>query len=203
MRFLERISEDEMIASFLKTEIYSPRFGQEIENILKRDGIEKRIIEEPQLHQKSENRTRMKILSEYRGYGKNKELFEDFPNNVIWEKIILNKDDLVRLKYIDYSYWIELSGGSRKVTDGVRNIRKGLEVYGLSNEGFLKLAEKIRNGIKLPEIIIVSERKVSDEYVILEGHVRVTAYLLAGEKSPETQYAILGYSSQMNKWMKI
>ena len=72
------------------------------------------------------------------------------------------------------------------VKDAAENIKKGTEIFGESNDQFWKLAKYIKEGGKFPEIILMSDM------VLLEGHVRMTAYLLASD-TPKPLEMIVGF----------
>ena len=55
MRHLEAVTEHEMVAHWLKSEMHSVRFEQGIATLLEREGQDRRIIEEPDLHDPEEN----------------------------------------------------------------------------------------------------------------------------------------------------
>jgi len=102
----------------------------------------------------------------------------------------LSRGELAGIKYINYSYWVELSGGSRLVGDGAERVASGSQAFGVPNQGFWDVAERIVRGEVLPEPILFA---VGVELVILEGHVRLTAYVLAGEVCPQEITAIVGF----------
>ena len=64
---------------------------------------------------------------------------------------------------------------------------------------FFALARALRSGITLPELIVVSAGKNSG-IVVLEGHVRLTAYALVPEAVPAELPVILGTSYDMAQW---
>src|SRR5919205_1962376 len=117
MQHLYAISEDAMVAVFLQTEIASTRFAPTILAILHRDGRERRIIDQPDLSNAADNAYRRHVLGEHRGYGRDADVFKDFPADVRWYRDSSTKEDLARVRYINDDYWIALSGGSRPVTD--------------------------------------------------------------------------------------
>ncbi|MBW3623773.1 MAG: hypothetical protein KY468_10245 [Armatimonadetes bacterium] len=165
------------MAAFLRTEIASERFGREIVALLERDGRDRSLIDEPDTRNVEENCYRLQLFSDFRGYKQNRGLFEGFPGNVSWYRAILTREELAGVRYIDYSYWNELSGGSRLPADAAKNIREGVEVFEVSNDGFFRMAEALRKGALFPELILVGTAPGS-ELVVLEGHVRLTAYSL-------------------------
>src|SRR5205823_2193700 len=119
VQHLQSISEDEMVAVFLKTEIASSRFRAAILAILARHGWDPRIVEQPSLASPEENVYRRQLLGEWRGYERDGDVFKDFPDDVRWYRALATPQDLAQLRYINDDYWIELSGGSRLVTDAV------------------------------------------------------------------------------------
>lgn len=199
MRCLASISEDEMVAVFLKTEITSARFGAAIVTVLARDNKEQTIITHPCLHDADENLYRRSVLGETRGYRRDAGLFVGFPDDVSWHHAIAEGADLVECRYVNYDYWVELSGGSRRVTDGAEHIRRGIEVFRVPNDGFWQATGAIEAGVPLMPPILVGKNAQSP-LVILEGHVRLTAYCLQPGGLPDALPVIVGYSPEIARW---
>jgi hypothetical protein len=199
MKLIEKSSEAEMIAEFLTGEYNSERFGSNLLKLLSDSNASSKLILEPNLANEKENAQRKALLGEHRGYGKNEELFENFPNDVEWRKARFTPDELKQVKYIKYDYWIELSNGSRLATDAADNIQAGKVVFDQSNDKFYKVAEVIKNGSTFPRLIFVT-RDENSPIVVLEGHVRLTAYMLVPECIPESLEVIIGYSQKLDEW---
>ncbi len=199
MRFIEAVSEDDVVAHFLKHELRSDRFGRTICDLLRQNGWPTSLLEQPDLQSAEECSTRAKLLSEFRGYQKNEGMFEGFPNDVVWARFAISSMELMQVRYIDYSYWNELSGGSRLPSDAAIRIRKGAMVFGMSTHHFLEMAQALRNGAKYPELILVGSEAHS-ALVVLEGHARLTAYALASDLIPRDLTAIVGLSRTMSAW---
>lgn len=64
------------------------------------------------------------------------------PNDVSWARFAISSLELMQVRYIDFSYWNELSGGSRLRSDAAIRIRNGATVFGLSTYDF-KMAEAL------------------------------------------------------------
>ena len=79
MRKIRDISEDEMIAIYLQTELSSVRFRQKLELHIEQEKIDTHIIQQPDWHNAAENVLRRMLLGVYRGYGQNTDYFPDFP----------------------------------------------------------------------------------------------------------------------------
>jgi hypothetical protein len=198
MRHLEVITEHEMVAHFLKTEIHSMRYRQAILDLLRREGQDRRIIDLPGLSNDDENASRARLLGVFRGYKRQEGIFRFVPHDTAWHRYALSRDELARLRYINDDYWSELSGGTRRAIDAARNIRAGIEVFGQSTRWCLELAREVERGVIFPELILVGTDEAS-ELTVLEGHVRLTAYCLALESVAEPLTAIVGFGPGMER----
>ena len=199
MRFIEFLNEDAVVAHYLKHEITSGRFGRAICDLLEQNGWPTSLLEQPDVQNAEQCSIRTKVLSEFRGYQRNKGMFENFPNDVAWARFAITSRELMRVRYIDYSYWNELSGGSRLPSEAAARIKKGAVVFGMSTQHFLEMADALRNGAKYPELILVGAEAHST-LVILEGHARLTAYALVPDLIPGDLTAIVGLSAGMSAW---
>lgn len=101
---MRQISEAVMGAVFLRGELGSPRYGPVILNLVRRAGLNTRIIDEPDLASAAENDTRRTILASYRGFGRNANVFTGFPEDVSWFRAMATPEDLFHTLYIDYDY---------------------------------------------------------------------------------------------------
>lgn len=71
MDHLSPITQDEMVAVFLKTELHSRRYRERILAVLQQLGIDPPIVGEPDIGNAFDNATRLRIFGEFRGYGRN------------------------------------------------------------------------------------------------------------------------------------
>ena len=202
MKILSKSSENEMVALFLYEEIKSERWVNQINKILKKENINKNIIFNPDLNDNEENRLREMVLKEFRGYNDRK-IFNNFPKNIDWNWAILDKNDILKIKYITYDYWEELTNGTRYAKDSVVNIKNNIEIFGVSNNNFIKLSEYIRNGNKIDPLIILAPIEKKDNMIVLEGHARLTAINLVIEYITEIK-VLMGFAEEniLNKWDK-
>jgi hypothetical protein len=189
MKRLHTISFEEMIAVYLKAEL-AGRFRAKIETQLERESASRAIIESPDTTNVAENSLRRRILAGYRAY-----VFDDLPELVQWYRAVLTPDEVAQVRYMDYSYWNELSRHTRLPSVAAEAIRSGHEIFGVSNEGFLKAAQALREGVHFPELIVLAESD-NTALTLLEGHLRLTAYMLAPECLPETLPVIIGFTPE-------
>jgi hypothetical protein len=196
MHVLRESSEDEMVACFLQGEMSSRRFGPAIRAELAVSDQPEELLSSPDLADQQANQARRGILAATRGYGENRELFKHFPSRVRWVWARLTPTELARVRYIEYSYWNELSCGTRLPVDAAKRIQQGVRAYGVSNQPFLSAARAVARGEQFPPLILAGQRR--DRLVCLEGHVRLTAHALAG--FPVEVEALVGTARTMGRW---
>jgi hypothetical protein len=199
MRVVAPSSEEEMVAVFLRGELESSRFGPALRGALQRASTNARVVTHPLFDDGGENELRLRLLDEMRAYVRRHGLFGGFPDDVCWQRVALTPDELASVRYIRYDYWIELSGGSRLATEAARRIRAGIEVFGVSNDGFLELADELATGAAMSELILVTTGG-SSSLVVLEGHARLTALALRPDVVPPELVVLCGTSAAMKSW---
>jgi hypothetical protein len=192
MKLLKKIPEAAMVAAFLKAELSSPRFSNELKEAMKKIGLAEKVITDPDLQNEAENKQRARVLGEYRGYGQNREMFQDVPGNLIWYEADVGREEIGNLRYVNYSYWNELTDHTHLVKNAVANIQKGKVVFNVPNDRFLAVAQGIRNGKHDFEPMILWGDSKDSALQILEGHLRATAFGLAEDEAPETVKVIVG-----------
>lgn len=168
-----------MLLAFLRGELASERFSGDLHTALEACGAAPSLITEGNLENPAENALRREVMGAFRGYGRNEELFHNFPEHVKWECAELEQDDLAHIRYIDYSYWNELSGGTSLPLDAVQAIREDRRIFDVPNDRFLAGERFLRAGGKFPPVILLTSG--SGQYIIVEGHLRMTSYALAPE----------------------
>lgn len=195
-----------MIAEFLRQEYGSrDRYGARLDACLRDEGISSRLITDPDLTRPDDNVRRRRLFARYRGYGTDEPSYlTGFPTaGVDWFWANLSREEVPRVRYIRYSYWTALSADTRSPAVAAERIRAGVEVYGVSNAGFLGLAERLRAGLRVPPLILVTALATTtdaDALVVLEGHARLTAYALAPDAIPDELDVLVGASPAISRW---
>jgi hypothetical protein len=189
-------SEDEVVLAFLRGEFASERFGVATRAALGRE----QLVTDPDLTSAAENDARRAALGRTRGWGLGTELFDGFPDDVTWTFGTLAPDELCRVEYIDYSYWNELSGGSRRPAD----VRATLEadrfpawMRDLGLDRWYEAATEV--GDRLDDLIVVGPPGL-ERLVLVEGHARLTALFMAGREREVEVTAYLGVSPTIDSW---
>lgn len=195
-----------MIAEFLGQEYGSrDRYGARLDACLRDEGISSRLITDPDLTRPDDNVRRRRLFARYRGYGTAEPSYlTGFPTaGVNWFWASLRREEVPRVRYIRYSYWTAISAGTRSPAVAAERIRGGVEVYGVSNAGFLGLAERLRAGLRVPPLILVTALPTmtdADALVVLEGHARLTAFALAPDAIPDELDVLVGSSPAISRW---
>ncbi|MEU6479140.1 hypothetical protein ABZ858_20080 [Streptomyces sp. NPDC047017] len=191
-------SEDEMVACFLGGELSSRRSGQNLRSHLAAAGQVEQSLTHPDLSDAGANRARRALLAATRGYGENRGLFENFPAHVRWTRALLTAGEAAGVRYLDCSYWVELSGGSRRPADAAARVKAGLRGFAVPNEPFVEAAPALARGECFPPLVLVGESQ--DDLVCLEGQLRLTAYALVG--FPAGIECLIGTSPAMGRWAR-
>lgn len=96
-----------MVPVFLKDK----RFREPILRALKDIEVSVELILEGNIADERQNVLRKRALGLFRGYP-DREIFEHYPPNAVWKYAVFEAADLDQLRYVDYSYWNELSKGT-------------------------------------------------------------------------------------------
>jgi len=184
-----------MVAAFLTAEVASARYGPRIREILGRLGRPLAVVTQPDLVDKDANAARRQILAAYREYPSG-DVFTGMPADVRWYRAALTPAELGTVKYLDYSYWTDFSGGTRLAADGAR--RLGFWQDQPAGSIYRQVAENARDG-RLPPVIIVIGEPGPTNLVVVEGHKRLTGLLLCPRWLPAELEVVLGLTARHRK----
>jgi hypothetical protein len=198
VRILRRADEVEVVAAFLAAELDSSRYGDRLRSFLARDGMDVRVLSAPATADERENEYRRGLLDEHRGWVRREGLFTDFPEQVEWWRAALVPEEVLAILYIAWDWWLTLSGGSRRPVDAAQRIRGG-EVAGVTVMEHEPIALALRASAPPPELIVLTGPRGS-RLVLVEGHVRLTAYALFPDFLPPELVVFLGIAEDAEGW---
>jgi hypothetical protein len=198
MRLIRSSSEAEVVAVFLRAELDSPRYGERIRELLPAAGLDMSALLAPELGDADANARRAGVLEAHRAWLRRDGLFGGFPEEVDWRLVGLTREEVLSILYIDWDWWLRVSGGTRLPFDAAARIQAD-EVPGSTADSHEPIAARLRTDDHPPELIIVSTPDLS-RLVALEGHVRLTAYALFPEYLPEELAVYLGTAEDMERW---
>ena len=162
MRRLRSSSEAEMVALVLRTELPAARFRDKLRALLDQAGLPERLITAPNLDDPAENQARERLLTQHREYGTRAGLFDGFPRDVCWEWMAITPAELATVRYVDYDYWVELSGGTRLAVDAAPRIRAGAAPFGVSSDWALGMAREVARGARFRVNCRCARRRPAD-----------------------------------------
>jgi hypothetical protein len=124
-------------------------------------------------------------------------LFDGFPDVLDWAVVALTPDEVLAIRYINWDWWLTLSGGTRRPQDAAARIRSGRDATDI--EWHRPIAAALSSPEPPPELIAVTDLDRS-QLVLVEGHVRLTAYAVFPEYLPAELEILLGSSSEIGRW---
>jgi hypothetical protein len=161
MRLGARVSEDYMVAVFLRGELESPRWRQHVTLMLASLRFPLSLVAQPNLDDACENTYRAWVLR-YRGYTHNTGLFTGFPDDVVWRLATLNASDLpgimdmIDAHYPDDDFDPRGAPEVIVVGDGLDNL--------VILEGHARVAAASRRGCSLPALVGLSPKMSEWKY---------------------------------------
>jgi O-antigen/teichoic acid export membrane protein len=187
LRLRRSLSEEEVIAEFLRSEFHHAEFKEYREEF-------GHLVIRPDLDSHRENALRRALLFLRRG-----PMWRELPADTRWFEVELKDDDLARIRFFPRAQWRRVAQGNFYLKDVVERIRQKLE-ESTDDEFFCKLrllSVSLQENLMNPTVLLIG---IDDKgpLTILDGNHRMAAALLSG--SPETlgrlQF-ICGFSPDM------
>jgi len=192
-RPIRRVSEDEVIAQFLKSDFHSPEFSR-YQTVL-RD-----IVVSPNLESAGENAKRRALL-----YIRHLPLWREIPAGTQWYEIEVSDADLAQIRVFPRAHWRKLAHGNFGVNEIVRALRARHPVVDTS---FMSKMDSIgrqllREDPGFSPVILIGLNE-SDPFTVLDGNHRLVAALLASPGSLKKLRFVCGLSPRMSQccWYK-
>jgi hypothetical protein len=198
MRIVRAASEAEVVAAFLRGELDSPRWGERLLELLREDGVEPAVVRAPDLDDAGECAYRARLLDRHRSWLRREGLFDGFPERVDWSRAALVPEEMLAMRYINWDWWLRISGGTRRPVDAAARIRRG-KMAGVTVEEHEPIAARLQATEPPAELIAVAAPDLS-RLVVVEGHVRLTAYALYPEYLPAEVEIYVGTAADMHRW---
>src|SRR6266699_1044979 len=189
MQKLRRVSEDEAISEFLKSEFYQPEFDRYREQF-------EHIVEHPDLSNSRENTIRRALLYLRRG-----RLWRELPADTEWWEVELHSRDLHRIRVFPRNHWRGLAEGNFYLADMLDRIRE--KVGSNSPEKYVaklrSLSSDVANGVDHSSVLLIGIDE-SGPLTIIEGNHRMAAASLVAPDAIHRRFRFLcGFSPRMNE----
>ncbi|MFH1171642.1 MAG: hypothetical protein V1778_03830 [bacterium] len=187
MNIVKTIPEEEMVLEFVRAEMESPRFSGRYMDWLSQHGYSPDVDLEnvpPDV--------RKELLVTVRPG-----LFKTLPKDIVWHDVLVEQQDWEKILYFNEEVWRNFSSGTRLVKRGIEKL--GLPNHHKITKRVAEITKQLKAGETIPKIILVSTVEQS-KLVLLEGHVRATAYVASGVYREREIPAILGTSDRITEW---
>lgn len=189
MRRLQRITEQEVIAEFLKGEFHHNefyRYHKTFEHLVFRADVTNA----------AENVLRQALLYRRRGH-----MWRELPADIEWWEVQIEPQDLKLIRVFARAQWRRIANGSFLLLDVAECIRTRLFAESVQ-ECVTKvhaISHRLRRGDDLGCALLIGVDE-SKALTILEGNHRLTAALLECDNVPQSQLRVLcGFSPRMHE----
>ena len=192
VNLLRPVTEDEVIAEFLKSDLNHPGFR-------KQDDAHE-LIFRPNLEDPDENAKRRALL-----LAKSRSIWEELPSGTEWHEVSINEESLDSIRVFPRAQWRKLARGDYsvlRVTEGLRTGEHSLDeqfVSKIAAVGQQLSEEKVGFGAVI--LLGLDER---GPLTVLDGNHRLVASLLASPGDPSRLRFMCGFSPRMTEccWYK-
>lgn len=188
IRVIRRISEDEVIAEFLKSDFNNPAFQEYRETL--RD-----LVTHPNLTDPSENAKRRALL-----FIRHLSLWKELPSGTEWYEVEMKAADLSRIRVFPRAQWRKLARGNFSITEVVERMRRSHTV--MEGEFAAKIAairDRLMEDESQPGTVVLIGISESDPLTVLDGNHRLAAAMLVSANRVQKFRFLCGLSPRMTE----
>jgi O-antigen/teichoic acid export membrane protein len=184
---LRQVSEDEVMAEFLKSDFNNPDFEDYREALAT-------LVNQPDLSDPVENAKRRALL-----FIRHASLWRVLPEGTQWFEVTLRPVDLERIRVFPRSHWRKVAKGDFAITEVVREIAAG-NCKDIVEEGFVHKIFEIRNWLEQDvdagAVLLIGINE-SGPFTVLDGNHRLAASMLASVEPAKRFRIYCGLSPRM------
>lgn len=188
VRILRRVSEDEVVAEFLKTDFCAPDFAPYKALV--------HVVTNPDLEDSGQNDLRRALFFVRHGA-----LWRELPKDTEWFEIEVRKADLDRVYVFPRAHWRKLARGNFVLTEVVQHIDTDRS-ENIADEAFRakirSLRKLVNQGADLGAILLIG-RHERGPFTILDGNHRVAAAMLLSSDAVQRFRFFCGLSLKMTR----
>jgi O-antigen/teichoic acid export membrane protein len=188
LRLIRRISEDEVIAEFLKSDFHSPAFREYHESL-------RQVVNNPNLENAGENAKRRALL-----FIRHLALWEEIPTGTEWYEMEISEPDLGQIRVFPRAQWRKLARGNFSINDIAEGMRSRRH---LVDAPFLEKIASIGNQFNCEDpgfgAVILIGLNESEPLTILDGNHRLVAAMLSSADGLKKIRFLCGLSPRMTE----
>ncbi len=183
------LTEEEVMADFLRSEFHHPEFDDYRQEFYE-------VVNHPNLQSSRENAVRQALLFLRRGA-----MWRELPADTKWFEVDLTVEDLERIRFFPRAQWRRVADGSFYLKDVVERMRPKLQTS--ANDDFFSklrfLTSSVGTDMVDPAVLLIGIDGTSP-LTILDGNHRMAAAMLS-DRVPELQHFrfICGFSPEMTR----
>ena len=186
LRTIRPVTEDEVIAEFLRTDFNNPAFGDYREALSE-------IVLKPNLQDAGENVKRRALF-----FLRHLALWSELPTGTDWYEIDLQEEDLAQIRVFPRAHWRKIARGNFSITE-IANYVSGQESR--DDDPFLAKINDIRDQLaqtdSSPGPIVLIGVNGQGPLTILDGNHRLLAAMLTSPSSVPRLRFFCGLSPKM------
>jgi O-antigen/teichoic acid export membrane protein len=187
-RLIRRVSEDEVIAGFLKSDFPSSAFREYQESL-------RQVVINPDLDDAGENAKRRALL-----FIRHLSLWTQIPAGTEWYEIEINETNLGQIRAFPRAQWRRLARGNFLITEVAEGMRTGRHMV---DKQFLSKIASIGNQLRLDDpgfgAIILIGLNENERLTILDGNHRLVAAMLSSPSTLVKLRFLCGLSPRMRE----
>jgi O-antigen/teichoic acid export membrane protein len=193
VKLVRRVSEDEVIAEFLRSDFHLPAFGDYHDRL--RD-----IVDNPNLEDARENQKRRALF-----FLQHLSLWRELPAGTEWYEVEINQANLSDIRVFPRAQWLKLAKGNFSITqiaEMMRTRRNALDAQFLAKIAAIGMRLARRNA-SLGAVILIG-RNENEPLTVLDGNHRMVAAMLASPCELGKLRFLCGLSPRMTEccWYK-
>ena len=188
VRLIRRVSENEVIAEFLKSDFQAPAFREYQESL-------REVVSKPNLDDAGENAKRRALL-----FIRHLALWKEIPTGTEWYEVEINEADLGQIRVFPRAQWRKLTRGIFSITEvaeGMRTRQHLVDVPFLSK--IAAIGEQLLEEDPGFGAVILIGLNDSEPLTVLDGNHRLAAAMLASPSRIKKLRFLCGLSPRMTE----
>ena len=168
IRILRRVTEDEAISEFMKSEFENVAYRKYQDQL-------REIVFSPNLHDSIECAKRRALL-----FLRHRALWKELPADTTWFEVRVEEANLNQIRVFPRAHWRKLARGNfevPKILDGIRHLER------TSPDAFVKKISDIRLGLQAQSIfgsVLLIGLNETESLTVLDGNHRFVSAILEG-----------------------
>lgn len=189
IRIMRRVSEDEVIAEFLKSDFENAAFEEYQESL-------RELVMKPRVDDAGENAKRRALL-----FIRHLPLWRELPKGTEWFEVEVRPADLGQIRVFPRAIWRKLARGNFTLTEVVERIRS-YHGHDISVKAFLSKITSLREWLARetrPGAVLLIGLNESEPFTILDGNHRLVAATLTSTEAMQKLRFLCGLSPRMTE----